>query len=337
MNPSLLLILGLLGEPGWPLEAPLDQVLLVTVDGLRSDALVAAGRDRLPHLHRLMDGWSTLNARTDPDITLTLPNHSGIYTGARLRGPDGHGWSGNAVPEEGETLHSSAGRYLPSIFDHAHDRGIRTALLAGKTKFVLFATSWGPEHGRPDAIGEDDGRGKLDRYLRERDPGALTGIVLEELERPVRSLVAAHYRTPDDAGHDEGWNLDLDSAYMRQVAAVDAEMGRLLAAVDRLADEGRRIGIVLTADHGGGFPHRHHAGERPMWVNRIIPFTVWSPSFEGGGSLEERWPERWSDPGLLDPGADGPQPVRNLDAAAVCLELLGIDPAADPGGDSGRK
>ena len=305
------------------------------MDGLRSDALVAGGPERLPHLHRLMGGWSTINARTDPDITLTLPNHSGIYTGVRMRGPGGHGWSGNAVPEEGETLHDSAGRYLPSIFDHAHDRGLRTVLLAGKTKFVLFATSWGPDHGRPDPVGEDHGRAKIDRYLRERKPGPLTDSVIEELQRPERSLVAVHYRTPDDAGHDEGWNLDVDSPYMRQVAAVDAELGRLLETIDRLADEGARIGIVLTADHGGGSPHRHHAGERPMWVNRIIPFTIWSPSFEGGGSLEERWPDRWTDPGLLDPGADGPQPVRNLDAAAVCLELLGIS-AEGASGDSGR-
>ncbi len=103
---------------------------------------------QLPNLHRLLRGASTLNARTDASCTVTLPNHVGMVTGRGLEGTDGHGWSANEYAPDQPVLHEVAGRYIPSIFDVAHDRGVYTAVYATKTKFALFESSWGSEHER---------------------------------------------------------------------------------------------------------------------------------------------------------------------------------------------
>ncbi len=322
----LLLLSGPLPHQGWPIEAPLDRVLIVSVDGLRSDALLSGGPEALPALHRLLGGAATLNARTDPAITVTLPNHVGMFTGLPMAAEGGHGWRGNVDPPEGETLHQKAGRYLPGIFDVAHDHGLRTGLFAGKTKFSLFPFSWGAEHGRPDQVGADDGRNKIDAYLYHEQAEVLVEAAIKALGDGERALVALHFAAPDKAGHAHGWDLSPDSPYMQAVAAVDAQLGVLLQELDRLAEQGVRPGLILTADHGGGSPWKGHSRGTGLWVNYIIPFLVWSPCFDGGADLYQRFPDRWTDPGLLQPPAEGPRPVRNLDAGRVALELLDLPP-----------
>src|SRR5678815_2015335 len=127
--------------------------VLVSVDGLRSDALIAVPASQLPGFTRLQGGASTLNARTDPDFTVTLPNHTGMITSRLVRGEAGHGWVENEDPPAGATIGGEKGAYVAGIFDVAHDRGWRTALFSGKTKFSLYDASWDGEHGAPDTEG----------------------------------------------------------------------------------------------------------------------------------------------------------------------------------------
>src|SRR5690242_16264510 len=59
-------------------DNPIDSVVAISVDGLNTDALARLGAARTPHLHDLMEsGASTLNARTEHELTITLPNHTG--------------------------------------------------------------------------------------------------------------------------------------------------------------------------------------------------------------------------------------------------------------------
>ncbi|MEM7393760.1 MAG: LamG-like jellyroll fold domain-containing protein, partial [Verrucomicrobiota bacterium] len=69
----------------------IDHVIHITVGGLRSDAITTLGPAMAPNFHRLrVEGAFTDNARTDPDTTLTLPNHISIITGRGQEGVTGH-------------------------------------------------------------------------------------------------------------------------------------------------------------------------------------------------------------------------------------------------------
>jgi hypothetical protein len=132
-----------------PRSTTFVNAVLISVDGLRSDALRAVPASELPNFHRFLNGASTLNARTDPDYTVTLPNHTDMLTGRPVLGPSGHGWIKNDDAERGETLHKNHGSYIASMFDVAHDRGLHTALFAGKTKFAIYDASYDAENGAP--------------------------------------------------------------------------------------------------------------------------------------------------------------------------------------------
>jgi hypothetical protein len=76
-----------------------EHVIFISVDGLRSDVLTSLGPDNLPAFYRLMnEGSSTLNARNDPDYTITLPNHTSMLTGRFVSGSAGHNWTKNTDP-----------------------------------------------------------------------------------------------------------------------------------------------------------------------------------------------------------------------------------------------
>jgi len=318
-------LFGLFQAPPAPPAAPaLDHVIILSVDGLRSDALPAAGAQDLPNFHQLLGGAATLNARCDPQHSVTLPNHTGMLTGRLTSGVAGHGWTGNLDPPPEATLHQHGG-YLAGAFDVAHDHGLRTALIASKTKFVLYARSWNAVHGAPDKVGADGGRGKLDSYLYAATATRVTDAALADLRAGGRSLVMLHYADPDLAGHAAGWDLTAGSLYLQSVAHVDRQIGRLLTAVREDPLLRGRVAVIVTADHGGGAPHRSHE-RSDMWVDYVIPFLVWRGDGVPGGELYALNPESRSDPGLRQAAAGRAAlpPIRNADAGNLALGLLGL-------------
>jgi len=305
---------------------PYERVILISVDGLRSDALDEARRGALPGFARFFaDGATTLNARTDPDYTVTLPNHTSMLTGRPVEGDEGHGWVENDDPRDGDTLHKQKGAYVAGLFDVAHDHGLRTALLTGKSKFEIFDTSWNGEHGAPDRVGEDDGRDKIDEFAYEERIEDITAGVLAELRASEpRALIFVHYPQTDAAGHSKGWDMKDGSAYRRAVAAVDHELVRLFEA---LAEDERtgRVAVVLTTDHGGGEPFKGH-NKADKLVDYRIPFLVWTGDEPEAADLYRLNPETRGDPGKdrVPLQHEGHPPVRNGDAANLVLGLLGL-------------
>ena len=151
-------------------KAHLIVVEVRTDDGLVGTAEIhatpmAAVCDWVGRFAALLKGPHTLEARTDPDITVTLPNHTGMVTGRLFKGPQGHNWLPNDLPPtiaEGGTLHAAHGSYVPSMWDVAHDHGLLTGMIASKEKFILYDNSYREEQGAPDVIAPDHGRAKLD-------------------------------------------------------------------------------------------------------------------------------------------------------------------------------
>lgn len=313
---------GAAAAPG----ARVDRVVLISVDGLRSDALLAVPADQLPGFTRLQQGAHTLNARCDPDRSVTLPNHTAMLTGRPVFGDQGHAWLKNDEADEGETLHSNRGAYLASMFDVAHDRGLKTAAFAGKSKFAIYDVSYDAAHGAADEVAPDHGRDKLDEFVfATKTPEIVDNVVRVLKDGGPRSLVFAHFAVTDLTAHVHGWDITPGSKYMRAVASVDAELVRLLDVIESDAKLASTTAIVLTADHGGGAPLRSH-DQAHMWVDYIIPFVVWTGAPAAEHDLYALNALARRDPGLKQPpmNAPGAPPIRNGDSGNLALALLGL-------------
>lgn len=323
---ALLPVLFAAADAPKPAGAPgCEHALLISVDGLRSDALVALAPDEIPGFTRLRRGASTLNARCDPDYSITLPNHTSMLTGRPVLGPAGHAWIQNDEAAPDETLHKNHGQYLASFLDVAHDRGWRTALLTGKPKFSLYDHSYDAEDGAPDLVPPDDGRDKLDDFVFTLKTEEIGDGVVKELGDGSRKCICfVHFAITDLTAHASGWDVGKGSKYLRAVQLVDAELSKILAVIDAQEKLRGRTAIVLTADHGGGAPFKSH-DQKQMWVDYIIPFLVWT----GDAAPSELYALNAAtrkDPSIANPRVDAPglPPIRNGEGGNVLLELLGL-------------
>lgn len=214
-----------------PAPAVTERVLHVSIDGLRVDSITP---ELMPNLTRLVtEGSSTMNARTDPRVTRTLPNHTSQLTGLPVKV---HGVDYNE--DLGRTVHAEAGRYVPSVFDVVHDHGGRTAAFVGKEKFDVHDRSWDEANGAIDEVGPDDGRDKIDRFERAIPEETADMLIGELDESDDLEFAFFHIRYPDRAGHDFGWS---SAEYQNAVAVSDGILGRILDAIEKkIQSSGRR-------------------------------------------------------------------------------------------------
>lgn len=284
-----------------------EHVILISVDGLRADAITALGPKKAPNLHFLIEqGAATLNARTDADLAVTLPNHTCMLTGLGVNGDNGHNYHDNGEPTG--TLHEVKGRYLPSIFDVVYKKGLRTALFASKLKFKLYLKSYS----------ELINSAQINAY----DDAQTIQAAVQELTTHTPHFMFIHVTAPDHTGHHAGWDLAADSPYLKAVQDDDALIGQLLLAIqqnDRLRDT---TAVIVTADHGG---HDKTHGDMDDPRDITIPFLVWGADVAKGADLYTLNPQSRKDPGSAQiPYEAEAQPIRNGDAANLALSLLGL-------------
>src|SRR6478752_10177501 len=112
---------------------PAARVLAISVDGFNTQAIRRLGRVGAPTFYRLLDeGAGTLNARTEYEQNVTLPNHTSMMTSRRIsRAHGGHGvtWDDD-LP--GRTVRLAAGHPVSSVFNVVSASGGRTALFSTK-------------------------------------------------------------------------------------------------------------------------------------------------------------------------------------------------------------
>jgi predicted AlkP superfamily pyrophosphatase or phosphodiesterase len=319
-------------DPG---QAP-PGVVLVSIDGLASryvDEYLAA--DILPTFAWLQEHAAyTHDARTEARISVTLPNHTSMITGrpaVEVPGADPrthHGFLHNHDPGQGQTIHNAGNPqldYAISIFDEIHDRGGYTSLYAGKSKFQFLYRSYVGEASRPDSIGDDDGRNKIDDFTINEVTSTLVDEFLSALSRGVSrhpngpNFAMLHLRDTDSNGHTHGWGSE---QYRSALQDLDAALGRILQTLRERTLLARTY-LLVTTDHGGVASGHYDTSVLDVVQ---IPFYVWGPGIEGGADLYEL-----SDGTRIDPGRSipmdtmGSQPVRNGDAANLALALLGVD------------
>jgi len=293
-----------------------DYVVAISVDGLNPHAIRELGRTGAPNFYRMLDnGATTQNARASYELTITLPNHTGMLTGRRITGTGGHHVTFN--DDNGGTLAATAGGYVRGIFDVVHNHGGSTAFYSAKSKFDFLNRSWDANHGEPDTVGTDDGRDKIDRYYVDTE--SLNGSrLLSRMHAAPDELSFVHLAYPDRAGHEYGF---MSAAYVHAVAQADHQLGRILAAVREDTRLLRHTNVILTADHGGKGAS-HSDPTRPY--NYVIPFMVWGRGVARGADLYDLNTGVRARPALRRPTYAGTQPIRNAEVANLAADLLDL-------------
>lgn len=298
-------------------------VIAVSIDGLRAGVITQIGLHKLPHFARLIrEGSSTLNARTDADFTLTLPNHTCMLTGRGTLGPQGHHYNRNRLPRE--SLHKKRGHYVASVFDSLHDHGYSTGLLASKRKFVLYSWSYNEDEGATDQHAPDHGRNKIDEVqIAGLDQDTMTKL-LTLLQHPhTPHFLFVHLRGPDTKGHRFRWE---SRAYLQEIEQQDRYLGQILQTIESSAHLAKHTTLIVTTDHGGTL-HSHRKATELLHYR--IPFFVWGKDVQPGADLYQLNHQGYADPKDRHISyAATQQPIRNGNVANLVCQLFGLPPVA---------
>ena len=315
--------------------APISHVIHMSIDGLGGyhiGSYLSNAPAQFPNFQRLRtEGAFTFNARCDFSASETIPNHACMFTGRPVHQPAGfpdtvhHGYDNN-FPATNHTFHTHGNPNVPykaSVFDVVHDHGLTTAFFAGKERLRICERSYNDVYGAPDLIGDDNGRDKLDVVLIGDTQ------IAAEIDAALGYLTSAtpptytfiHLREPDITGHSLNWG---SAAYSNMVRQVDAQLGRVLGAIDTNPALLDQTAIVLTSDHGGGgvLPYGH--SEPHHVLNYTIPFFIWGPGIPAGRNAYSLFSNR------RGPGTNRldytvrPQPLRTGDSGNIALALLGL-------------
>ena len=246
------------------------RVVLVSVDGLRADAVAA-----MPALSALRDRALWTDSMQTVVPSLTVPGHLTMFTGRDV----------TALGITTNTLDQSAGYELvmngaSTMFQWV--RGI------GGTSAALVASSLVPATDLETArsfLGVDQ-LGIVDGNLDDLRARALALATAAD----APTLLFVHIPSVDYAGHDFGWirsdttaagGADLLGArYLDAARAADGVVDAIRVALQPAIDAGD-VALVVTADHGGGHGEhcvagivasREHCTSQPG--DRTIPFVL---------------------------------------------------------------
>ncbi len=292
-------------------------ILLISVDTLRRDHLSVYGyeRDTTPRLRELADAGATFELAYAPTAS-TAPSHATLFTGLY---PVAHGVVKNGIPlaEEFETL-------AESLAERGYQTGgiVSSFVLKARFGFERGFTSYQDEF-EPDTTsifreswGEFEVGGAFDRRAEYTTDLAIRWLREQrEPERPFFLFV--HYMDPhspylapgEHALHYVEAEADLDPQeqqrrlYDAEIAYTDAEIGRLLDALEETGLAGNTL-VVVTADHGEGlWDHGYQTHGVHLYEEEVrIPLLI-------------RWP------GRIIAGLRFPEPVELVDLKPTLLDL----------------
>jgi arylsulfatase A-like enzyme/Flp pilus assembly protein TadD len=303
---SLVLVAGLLvwhSRTGrFVLERGADQnILLVTIDTLRADALSSyGGPARTPNLDRLA-GHGARFTFAHSHTVVTLPSHTSILSGLL---PYEHGMRDNS----GFRVRPGT----PTLATRLKARGFATgAFVGGFPLTKRFGLTPGFDV-YDDQMPET--RGAIEISMPERRADAVVTRALDWIGRQSTHFFAwvhvfdphSPYRPPDRFAAEYS-----AQPYYGEVAFVDQALGPLF---DRLATLPRPTLVIVTADHGeslgehGELTHGMFAYEATLHVPLIVARVD---------------PARAPRDGLVIDA-----PVRHIDIAPTVLDAVGAD--ADP-------
>jgi predicted AlkP superfamily pyrophosphatase or phosphodiesterase len=232
-----------------------DHVLVISVDGLRPDAIA---KYHAKTLERLMaQGRYSLTAQTI-SISNTLPSHTSMLTGVDA---DQHKITWNK-DRSGDFGHVE----VPTVFGLARNAGFTTAAFYSKSKFHHIDA--------PETIGYVRGpKGGVIPW----NSGKVADLVIPHLAEARPNLTFIHLADADFAGHNFGW---MQHMYGMAVRQADIAVARILDGADKAFGPGRYT-VVITSDHGG---HKKGHGTTDP-VDTTIPWIVSGAGVQPGQAL----------------------------------------------------
>lgn len=299
---SAMLILACSGHPEPLSEAATGaNLLLISLDTTRADRLGPYGyaAAETPALDRLAKSGVVFERCFSP-APITLPAHSSLMTGTD---PFVHG-----VRDNGSfRLHESN----VTLAEALQQAGYRTA--AEVAAFVLnreFGLDQGFDRYEDTSAVADT---VLNRTSASRRGDSVADAAIERLRefsadaRPFFLFV--HFFDPHAPYDPPGdWSTNRAHPYDGEIAYTDAQVGRILKALERLGLAENTV-VVVTADHGEGL------GEHDEDTHTVFLYD---------STL--RVPLIISAPGRLPGGLRVPGDTRLIDVAPTLLDLLGLDP-----------
>lgn len=242
-----------------------SRVAVISIDGLRPDALEKANTPHLDTLRRL--GRYTDQARSVLP-SKTIVNHASMVSGV---GVDRHRLSFNFWVPWRQKIQA------PTIFELATDHGLKTAFIVAKSKLAKLIrdgdVNWAyyPRFkvSDPLAVWEDI------------FPAHLIGkIASKVIIHHQPDLLFIHIADVDRAGHRHGW---MSVEQIRAVERADGAVGAIVKALIR-AKIYLDTTLLITADHGG-YEKKHisKSKEDPYYdIHTRIPLIAVGP-----GATEE--------------------------------------------------
>lgn len=214
-------------------------MVLVSVDGMRPDAMLAA---ETPCLDRLRATAAYTDRARTVMPSVTLPCHTSM-----LRGVD--------VTRHGITTNHFVplARPVPSLFDVATRSGKRCGAFM----------NWGPLRDLYEPESVETAYYIADSKTEAGDLSVARSAIMHHQQRPYDFLFVYLGRT-DSMGHDHGWMSD---PYLDAIRHADVCIATLVEALDR---ERRPWTMLVQSDHGGH--DRSHGTDRPE--DMTIPWML---------------------------------------------------------------
>lgn len=239
-------------RPDPALPCRIDHVVIISIDGLRPDALAQADTPALDAL--IQAGAYSPSARAVlPSVTLV--NHASMLGGMS---PEKHGIDWNELlPERGKIKG-------PTLFSVVHAAGLSTAMVVGKPKFEHLVL--------PNSVDNYIYAGFLDVQV--------AGRALEVIQAGLPNLLFIHLPDVDTAGHATGW---MSAAQLLVIGQTDSQVSRLVDAL-KTGNYLNTTLLLVVSDHGGR--ETWHGEDTPEQTT--VPWLAVGPGVPAGLSLHSR-------------------------------------------------
>ena len=219
------------------------RVLLIAIDGLRSDALLAHAPRLRQYGQRHLHTWKSTVA-----IPISAPSWCTIFTGLSFErtGVTNNAFTGTTLSESDNQLASGKAK---TVFSHLRENHLSYAVVSTGTWDGIQIIA---NYNNP--VNENDRRIKADNNRTRTELAAqVEGIAaaVQQMNATNIDMIAFYTHHVDNAGHVYGHDPEVVQ-YAKAIRQTDKNIGILLDEVERRERQYEEDWLVLvTTDHGG--------------------------------------------------------------------------------------